>query len=209
MTKKQSIRLALAVVLIALALVLRYMDWIPAPPPGASIIPTPTAASASVTPTPGHGGELVTVVSVVDGDTIKIEGGEVVRYIGMNTPETVAPGRPIECYGKEASVKNKELVLGKTVELEKDVSDRDKYGRLLRYIWIGDEMVNETLVREGYAQVSTYPPDVKHQPQFVEAQRLAKEEARGLWSSTCPQITPTLRPTKSATPSATISPEVF
>jgi len=125
------------------------------------------------------------VTRVVDGDTIEISSGEKVRYIGVNAPESVDPRRPIQCYGHEASAKNKELVEGKTVRLEKDISDKDKYGRLLRYVWVGDIMINEQLVREGFAQVSTYPPDVKYKDQFIEAQRLAKEEKKGLWGSVC------------------------
>lgn len=148
-------------------------------------------ASPSATPATSHGGVFATVVSVVDGDTIKIEGGEVVRYIGMNTPEAVAPKKPVECFGKEASVKNKELVQGKTVELVRDVSNRDRYGRLLRYVWIGDEMINETLVKEGYAQVSTYPPDVAEVDRFLAAQRKAEQDKAGMWSGVCRLITPT------------------
>lgn len=125
------------------------------------------------------------VINVVDGDTIKIEGGQVIRYIGIDTPETVHPSKPVQCYGKEASDKNKELVEGKEVKLEKDVSETDKYGRLLRYVWFGDMLVNEYLVREGYAQSSSYPPDVKYQDRFVEAQRQAREEKRGLWGDAC------------------------
>ena len=125
------------------------------------------------------------VINVVDGDTIKIEGSQVVRYIGIDTPETVHPSKPIQCYGKEASDKNKELVEGKEVKLEKDVSETDKYGRLLRYIWLGDMLVNEYLVREGYAQSSSYPPDVKYQDRFVEAQKQAREEKKGLWGDVC------------------------
>ncbi len=138
--------------------------------------------------------ELIKVTKVIDGDTIEIEEGQRVRYIGIDTPETVHPNEPIECFGVEASNKNKELVLGKNVSLEKDVSETDKYGRLLRYVWVGDLMVNEYLVREGYAQSSTYPPDVKYQDRFVEAQRKAREESKGLWSSYCDNwgITPTV-----------------
>ncbi len=168
--------------------------------------PTPETneSSPSATPTVKAGRIRTTVVSVVDGDTIKVEGGEIVRYIGMNTPETVAPGRFIECYGKEASAKNKELVQGKIVELEKDISERDRYGRLLRYVWLGDTMINETLVREGYAQVSTFPPDVKYEQVFLAAQREAMNEEKGLWSSICPKASPTPKPLPAiATPSAT------
>lgn len=167
------------------------------------ISPTSVVASPSATPVPSHGGIFATVVSVVDGDTIKIEGGEVVRYIGINTPETVAPNRPVECMGREASARNKALVQGKVIELEKDVSERDKYGRLLRFIWIGETMINEQLVREGLAQVSTYPPDVKYQSVFVGAQRQAVEEKIGLWSGECPLSTPASPKPTVATPSAT------
>lgn len=125
------------------------------------------------------------VVNVIDGDTIKIEGGQVVRYIGIDTPETVHPSKPVQCYGKEASDKNKELVEGKEIKLEKDVSETDKYGRLLRYVWLGDMLVNEYLVREGYAQSSSYPPDVKYQDRFVESQKQAREEKKGLWGDLC------------------------
>ncbi len=192
MTKKQLIRLGIGVLLILVSFFLGNGKLLPE---DAQVPPTATPsaiASPLATPEASHGGELATVVSVVDGDTIKIEGGEVVRYIGVNTPETVAPNKPVECFGKEASSKNKELVQGKTVELEKDVSQRDRYGRLLRFIWIGDMLINEVLVREGYAQVSTYPPDVKYQARFVEAQRLAVAEKKGLWSGDCPlPVTPT------------------
>ena len=127
-------------------------------------------------------GLLFKVIKVIDGDTIKLENGEAVRYIGIDTPETVHPSEPVQCFGKEASDKNKELVEGKMVKLEKDITDRDKYGRLLRYIWIGDLFVNDYLVRQGYAYAYTYPPDVKYSEQFVKAQQEAKENNRGLWA---------------------------
>ena len=167
------------------------------------ISPTPSAGPtiAAISPTGIQGSEYAKVVSVVDGDTIKIEGGEVVRYIGINTPETVAPNRPIECFGKESSAKNKELVLGKTVRLEKDISNRDKYGRLLRYIWIGETMINEQLVQEGYAQVSTYPPDVMYEGRFLSAERNARNGRAGLWGADCPVS----KPEPDLTPSLTAS----
>jgi len=125
---------------------------------------------------------LFKVIKVIDGDTIKLENGEVVRYIGIDTPETVHPSKPVQCFGREASNKNKELVEGKLVRLEKDITDRDKYGRLLRYVWVGELFVNDYLVRQGYAYVYTYPPDVKYSKQFVQAQRKARENNRGLWA---------------------------
>jgi micrococcal nuclease len=139
--------------------------------------------------------ESILVTKVVDGDTIKLENGEVVRYIGIDTPETVHPNKSIQCYGKEASAKNKKLVEGRQVKLEKDISERDKYGRLLRYVYVGDIFVNEYLVREGYAQLLTYPPDVKYQDLFLQAQKEARKNNRGLWNSCKGDVTATTQPT--------------
>lgn len=139
--------------------------------------------SSEVPPTPqaSISATYAKVTRVVDGDTVEITGGIRVRYIGMNAPESVASGKPVGCFGKEASDKNKELVQGKEVRLEKDVSETDKYGRLLRYVYVGDVFVNDELVREGYARVSTYPPDVKYQNQFLESEKYARENNLGLW----------------------------
>lgn len=123
----------------------------------------------------------IKVTKVIDGDTIEIEGGQRVRYIGIDTPETVHPSKLVQCFGREASAKNKELVEGKTVELEKDISETDKYGRLLRYVYAGGTFVNQYLITEGYAHSSTYPPDIKYQNQFTEAEKEARENNRGLW----------------------------
>lgn len=148
------------------------------PSNGGSQIPTPTE-------------DLSRVTRVIDGDTIEVDiNGSVyrVRYIGIDTPETVHPSKPQECFGKEAGEKNRQLVEGKLVRLEKDVSETDVYGRLLRYVWVGDTFVNDYLVRQGYAYASTYPPDVKYAEQFVEAQREAVENSRGLWAA-CQETT--------------------
>lgn len=134
-------------------------------------------------------GEAVLVTRVIDGDTIEIEGGQRVRYIGIDTPETVDPRKLIQCFGKEASNRNRELVEGKRVRLEKDVSETDKYGRLVRYVHAGDIFVNLVLVQEGFAYSYAYPPDVKYQSQFIEAQRIAREQKKGLWDS-CPASSP-------------------
>ena len=127
-------------------------------------------------------GKLVKVARVVDGDTIEIEGGQTVRYIGIDTPETVHPQKTVECFGREASNKNKELVEGRFVQLEKDVSDTDKYGRLLRYVYVEDILVNEFLVSEGFAHASSYPPDVKYQNLLNNAQEDARSQNKGLWA---------------------------
>lgn len=147
---------------------------------------------------------IAKVARVVDGDTIKLESGEVVRYIGIDTPETVDPRKPVQCYGKEASDRNRELVEGKEVKMEKDISNTDKYGRLLRYIWLDGTLINELLVRDGYAQSSSYPPDVKYQDRFVEAQRLAREENKGLWGNTCNSASP--EPVKTTTTAQPVQP---
>ncbi len=125
------------------------------------------------------------VTRVIDGDTIELESGKKVRYIGIDTPETKHPNQEVECYGQEATEKNWALVLNKQVRLEKDVSNTDRYGRLLRYVYIDGQMVNELLVREGYAVASPYPPDVKYQSRLQGAEQLAREENKGLWGAAC------------------------
>lgn len=125
------------------------------------------------------------VARVIDGDTIEIEGGERVRYIGIDTPETVDPRKPVQCFGREASNKNKELAEGKTVRLEKDITDRDKYNRLLRYVYAGDAFINLELVKQGFAYSYSYPPDIKYQDQIVAAQQEAEKNKNGLWNA-CP-----------------------
>jgi micrococcal nuclease len=134
--------------------------------------------------------ETFLVTRVIDGDTIELENGEKVRYIGIDAPETVHPSKPVECFGREASAKNKELVENKRVRLEKDITDRDKYGRLLRYVYVGDLFVNLELVKLGYATSYTYPPDVKYQDLFIAAQKEARETQRGLWGA-CQETTST------------------
>jgi len=130
----------------------------------------------------------VKVVRVVDGDTIEVEFSgkmERVRYIGVDTPETVDPRKPVQCFGVEASKKNKELVEGKLVRLEKDITDRDKYNRLLRYVWLGDTLINinEALVAQGFATSYSYPPNIKYQDRFVKAEREARDNKLGLWTA--------------------------
>jgi micrococcal nuclease len=125
------------------------------------------------------------VTRVIDGDTIELEGGEKVRYIGINTPETKHPTKGKECFGEEASQQNKQLVEGKQVRLEQDVQERDRYGRLLAYVYLdeSDLFVNEYLVQSGYAYESPYPPNIAYQEQFEEAELRAREELRGLWDA--------------------------
>ncbi len=160
---------------------------VPSPSPTPHIVENlPEATSSAVAAVEG---EQALVTDVVDGDTIKVNlGGKefTVRYVGMDTPETVDPRRPVGCFGKEASNENKNLVSGKKVILQKDVSETDKYKRLLRYVFLPLEdgrvlFVNDYLVREGFAKVYTYPPDIKYNVQFLDAQKQAREAKKGLW----------------------------
>jgi len=133
------------------------------------------------------------VSRVVDGDTIvvTINGTEEkIRFIGVNTPESVGRySKKPQPYGKEASAYTKAQLDGKTVYLQKDVSDRDKYGRLLRYVWLEEpdkskleeQMFNAILIKEGYGSVMTYPPDVKYSKTFVGIEKKARENNKGLW----------------------------
>jgi micrococcal nuclease len=131
-----------------------------------------------------------TVTSVVDGDTISVQpqGGSIltVRLIGIDTPETKHPSKPVQCYGAEASAKTAELLPpGTWVLLGRDVQELDQYGRLLAYVWRPDGMlmVNEQLVAEGYALTLTIPPNVPYTEQFTNAAQVARENGLGLWSA--------------------------
>jgi micrococcal nuclease len=125
--------------------------------------------------------DVQVVIEVIDGDTIKIASGQHVRLIGIDTPELHHPKKPVQCFAQEAKERLQKLVLGRKVRVERDVSQTDRYKRLLRYVYVGEDFVNEILVKEGYARAATFPPDVKYSQLF----RLAEEEARlnnrGLW----------------------------
>ncbi len=123
----------------------------------------------------------VLVERVVDGDTIKLADGTRVRYIGVDTPETVRPGSPVEFMGKEASAFNRDLVEGRRVRLEYDVQRLDKYGRTLAYVYLDTLFVNAELVRLGYAQILTIPPNVRYAERFRRLEQEAREANRGLW----------------------------
>jgi micrococcal nuclease len=121
------------------------------------------------------------VSRVIDDDTLKLSTGEEVRLIGMNTPNTKHPRKPVEPFGKETAAFTKQLVQGKEVRLEFDVQHKDKYYRILAYVYVGEMMLNAELVRQGYAQVATFPPNVKYQELFLKLQREAREVKRGFW----------------------------
>lgn len=129
------------------------------------------------------------VVRVVDGDTIKVKLGnrvETVRYIGVDTPETVAPGKPVECYGREASAFNHDLVDRREVELTFDRERRDRYGRLLAYVRLSkkpDHVANAELLRRGLAKPMAIPPNTARAREFKRLASNARRSGRGLWSA--------------------------
>ena len=158
-------------------------------------------APATWTGEPG-GYESARVIDVVDGDTIEVEitgttpgpgagrarvGDELkVRLIGIDTPESVDPRSPVECFGREAAAAAEALLAGAEVRLVTDVSETDRFGRLLRYVYLEDEMANARLVVNGYARAFTYPPDVAHSDLLLDLEREARNADRGLWSpETC------------------------
>ncbi len=135
------------------------------------------------------GDTLVKVSRVVDGDTFVIVGGEKVRMIGVDTPETVKPNTPVQPYGQEASKFTKQLLAGKKVRLEYDITQRDKYGRLLAYVYLKDgTFINALLLKKGLARVMTIPPNVAHADEFYQLQKQAREKKVGLWGLKLKQI---------------------
>jgi micrococcal nuclease len=128
------------------------------------------------------------VVRVVDGDTVRVrlrDRTETVRYIGVDTPETVKPGEPVQCYGKPASAFNRRLVAGRRVELRFGRERRDRYGRLLAYVYVQgrERSVSALLVARGYGRELTIPPNTAHARSFARLERRARERRLGLWGS--------------------------
>jgi len=125
--------------------------------------------------------ESVTISKIIDGDTIELVDKRRVRYIGLSSP------KKDQCYAKEAFLKNQELVLNKTVRLEKDASNRNKNGHLLRYVYAeinGEEVfINDFLIRRGFSRVLNTPPDLKFEHQFNQAADDAQFQNRGLWAN--------------------------
>ena len=134
-----------------------------------------------------RGDEQARVVRVVDGDTVVVRTGgreERVRYIGVDTPESVKPGTPVQCFAKAASAANRRLVQGRAVKLVRDAEARDRYGRTLAYVYrAGDGLfVNAELVRQGYAKPLAIRPNVAHRREFSRLAASARKAGRGLWS---------------------------
>lgn len=186
--------------------------------------PAPAAISSLPSPTSlmlPEGLERAMVTNVADGDTIEVSlGGAVerVRLIGVDTPETSHPSRPVECFGREAAAFTREMLSGQTVLLESDPSqdNRDRFNRLLRFVWLPDgRLVNYEIIAQGYGFEYTFRTPYRYQAQFKAAERAAREAQAGLWApETCNGervpaggATPVARP--SPTPPATLLPPSF
>jgi micrococcal nuclease len=128
------------------------------------------------------------VSRVIDGDTVRMrlrDGTETVRYIGVDTPETVKPGEPVQCYGKRASAFNRRLAEGRHVQLRFGRERRDRYGRLLAYVYLRghERSLSATLIAHGYGRVLTIPPNTAHARSFGRLERRAQQRRLGLWGS--------------------------
>lgn len=173
-TRLLAVALAAGALLVALA--------------GCADPPTPEAVAV-----PGGGvGLAATVVHVVDGDTLDVElagAPERVRLLGIDTPETVKPGHPVDCFGPEASARTKALLpAGTAVVLQRDAEPRDRYGRLLVYLWRRADglFVNASLVADGFADTLSIEPNTAHRAELAGDRAAARAAARGLWGA-CPQ----------------------
>jgi len=173
------VRMAAPVVLMAVALMAALLAGCgrgsaePAPAPGPSTATLPAGVD-------------VVVRKIVDGDTLDVSGGERVRLIGIDTPETKAPDRPVGCFGREASrFVSETLPPGTEVRLVGDAEQRDRYGRLLAYVYRRADglFVNAELLRRGYAQLLTIPPNIAHTDEFTAVARQAREGSQGLWAA--------------------------
>lgn len=173
---------------LALALLLLAALAVPAAcGAGRAAAPAPDSPCVRESPRPPAEAGRVRVRRVVDGDTFVTARGERVRLLGVNTPESVDPRRPVQRYGKEAAAFSRRLLGGRSVLLAPGRTPRDRYGRTLAWVWLEDgRFVNAELVRLGYAQVYTFPDNPDHARLLVLCQREAREAGRGLWGGRTP-----------------------
>jgi len=163
---------------------------------GVQVETTPKAViTSALTPAITNTAGRYQVGAIVDGDTFKLfinNQEETVRLLGIDTPETKAANKPVECFGQEASAKLTSLLSGKFVEIEFDHSqgERDKYGRLLLYIWVEGLFVNKEMVKQGFAHEYTYNLPYKYQEEFKAYQQYAMNNKLGLWGAVCANVTP-------------------
>lgn len=170
-----------AVLILAAVLAIgEYLSFLNGQEPGAPSADLPTERGSDLRPLAGNGlpeklSSPLMVVKVFDGDTIELANGERVRYLGLDAAEVGEP-----CY-EEAKRRNEELVLNKLIRLEYDAELKDKYGRTLAYVWVGNIMVNFKLVREGYAKELNFPPNMRYAEEFESAEQEAKQLNLGCW----------------------------
>lgn len=151
---------------------------------GRRLVAVALGSMLAATCTPAESGPAV-VTRTVDGDTVYVryQGQELdVRLIGIDTPE-VDPSIGVECFGEEASRFTDGALTGHTVRLEFDVERYDRYDRVLAYVWLDGKLFNERLVADGYAVVTTFPPNVRYEDRFLTAQDVARRDERGLWGA--------------------------
>ena len=123
------------------------------------------------------------VIRVIDGDTVELKNGERLRYNDIDTPETVHPSKPVECFGPEASSKNEELVEGEIILVELGNPKKDRYGRILGYVYVDELFVNAELVRGGYAEVNSYGNPGSKIDELMDIEKKAKLKSVGLWGN--------------------------
>lgn len=178
-TNKKLLIYILAIIYASLQLIFGKNNPVPKALITPTNIPTPTLFVGEK--------QTVFVTRVIDGDTIEIEGKIKVRYIGINTPEiyhdTTGKKTGEQCFANESFLENKKLVEGKTITLVRDVSDKDRYGRLLRYVYIENLFVNDYLITNGFAKIMTIKPDVKYSLEFKQKEKEAKTNNLGIWKS--------------------------
>jgi micrococcal nuclease len=178
-------------VLVAGLLLLRERASVPTAPPSAQVQPR-NAPGAQPPAT-----ALVTRIS--DGDTVHVEGNWVIRYLGIDTPELARDGQPAQPLAVEASDRNRALAFGKLAELERDREERDRYGRLLRHVWVDGQLVAVTLISEGLGRVYTAGLYQKHRAELRAAEAVARAAGRGIWSGM-----PSFGPSSAAPPLAVL-----
>lgn len=191
MLKKRDIKIVISLIVFIIGIIVQQLNA--RQPINSQAKVQPTLPYVSITPIEREK-EYAHVIRIVDGDTIEVQTSDsakfTVRYIGMDTPEIHHPTKKVQCFGKEAADKNTEIVFNRDIYMVKDISETDRYGRLLRYIYVPNSeatqsalFVNEYLVKEGYAHAATFPPDVAYQDLFRQAEDDARTHRRGLWSS--------------------------
>ena len=170
--------------------------------------PIPPTSTPEATRTPGPGRTFATVRRVLDGNTILVDGGNTVRYIGVNTPGAGMFNRPLEPFGRDAAERNVELVEGKQVELEVDQTDVDSAGFMLRYVYVDDLMVNDVLLREGLGKLAPMGRNTRYSAVLSGAEAAARSQPLNLWTVITLTPTITLSPTITETPTITDTPTI-